>query len=228
MNQRPKIGPSLLGVGPEVARDAQVDLVGLVAELGLDHVLEVEAAVAVDGDLEGREGLVALPSLPAKADAHDHDVAVVVVEGSMGTCCSSTGAARRRQTGIARFYAERAGWRFGRVRPSLAAAGRRARGARLRGGVTARATAARAKRPLLSRGRVDGGAVWRQHRPRPSQRDVMAVPARGTDDRSPRYSCAGAPTALFVFAATRRSRAPAFSTTIGSFVNARRYELSLS
>ena len=48
----------------------------------------------------------------------------------------------------------------------------------------------------------------------------LLVPARGTDDRSPRYSCAECAPALFVFAATGGALMTAFSTTIGSFVNA--------
>ena len=59
----------------------------------------------------------------------------------MGTCCSST-AAGSAQTGIVRFYAPaRGGGVFGTREPSLAAAASRGAAPRLRGGVTANATA---------------------------------------------------------------------------------------
>ena len=157
-------GPELALVGPEVARDAQVDLVGLVAELGLDDVLEVEDVVVVlDGDLEGREGLVvAVAALGA--DAHDHDVAVVVVEVVHGHLLLED----RRGVGADRhFICLRAAAAFlGRVNPLLrprrrggaaAAATRWRHGQRGDGGssLVAASTAARCGDRIVARRRCD-------------------------------------------------------------------------
>ena len=137
----------------------------------------------------------------------------------MGTCCSST-AAGSAQTGIVRFYAPaRGGGVFGTREPSLAAAASRWR--RGRGyAVAARpnATAAATAAPLSWPRRRRRGVATTSSQAVDATR--LLVPARGTDDRSPRYSCAECAPALFVFAATGGALMTAFSTTIGSFVNA--------
>ena len=89
---------------------------------------------------------------------------------------------------------------------------------RLRGGVTANATAAATAAPLSWPRRRRRGVATTSSQAVDATR--LLVPARGTDDRSPRYSCAECAPALFVFAATGGALMTAFSTTIGSFVNA--------
>ena len=118
-----------------------------------------------------------------------------------------------------RFYAPaRGGGVFGTREPSLAAAASRGAAPRLRGGVTANATAAATAAPLSWPRRRRRGVATTSSQAVDATR--LLVPARGTDDRSPRYSCAECAPALFVFAATGGALMTAFSTTIGSFVNA--------
>ena len=107
---------------------------------------------------------------------------------------------------------------LGRVNPLLRP---RRRGAPRRGYAVAsrpNATAAATAAPLSWPRRRRRGVATTSSQAVDATR--LLVPARGTDDRSPRYSCAECAPALFVFAATGGALMTAFSTTIGSFVNA--------